>query len=418
MPEASIQAAEPTSNRPEPKLLYRRLDRLFGAWKVGRPPQELLETFIEEFFTHLKDHLRLKGAALYSERRDGFALVKQVGGLGPLADEVDRGSPPFSLLAKHRVYIFSDPGAESAPSHFSILPHGDAAAILVGKRPYRHAFFFLLDSGWMREELDFALNTVRAALGSRLMEERVRGSFAEAVEIQQSLLLEDAPDFPGFEFAFRSIPADEVGGDFYDFIPFDNDIMAVSIGDASGHGLPAALLVRDVVTGLRMGFAKDMKIIPVFEKLNKVIYGSHMSSRFVSVFYGEMEANGNLIFVNAGHLAPLLFLKDRVVPLSTGGTVIGPIREPRFKRGFAHIDRGATLVLMTDGLIERRNSAGEDFGDERFKGLISEHLRLPTEALLDKVFETVLAWGGGAPWEDDASLVLIRRLEGSAPKPR
>src|SRR6185503_7881038 len=136
-------------------------------------------------------------------------------------------------------------------------------------------------------------------------------------------------------------------GDFYDFVPFDQEILVIAIWDASGHGLPAALLVRDVVTGLRMGIEKDMKMGYAFRKLNRVIHRSNLSSRFVSVFYGELEANGNLLYVNGGHQPPLLFLKREIVPLTTGGTVIGPLPEVKFKRGFAHVDRGATLFLCT-----------------------------------------------------------------------
>ena len=95
--------------------------------------------------------------------------------------------------------------------------------------------------------------------------------------------------FAGYDLAARSVAADEVGGDFYDFEDFGSDMLGVSIGDASGHGLPAALLVRDVVTGLRMGIEKELKVAHVFEKLNRVIHRSRLSSRFVSVFYGELE---------------------------------------------------------------------------------------------------------------------------------
>jgi sigma-B regulation protein RsbU (phosphoserine phosphatase) len=207
----------------------------------------------------------------------------------------------------------------------------------VGRRPKRHAIVFLLGDGWVREELDFALNTVRAALGSRLTDERVRGSVREAAEIQQSLLLEEPPEFPGFDIACRSIPAEEVGGDFYDFLDFGGqEMLGLAIGDASGHGLPAALLVRDIVTGLRMGIEKDLKVAYVFSKLNRVIHRSNLSSRFVSVFYGELEGDGNIIYVNAGHYPPVLFFKNPTGPLqqvelSTGGTVIGPLPEARFR---------------------------------------------------------------------------------------
>ena len=145
------------------------------------------------------------------------------------------------------------------PTAWACSPASRSRPSSSGRRPTRHILFYLLDTGWQFDELDFSLNTVRAAVGSRLFDARVRGSVREAAEIQQSLL-EEPPDFPGFDLAARSVPAEEVGGDFFDFHAFDEDMLGVSIGDASGHGLPAALLVRDVVTGLRMGLEKELKI--------------------------------------------------------------------------------------------------------------------------------------------------------------
>jgi phosphoserine phosphatase RsbU/P len=412
---------EPGPAKLEAKLLYRRLDRLFGAWERARPQGELLEAFVDELFATLKDDLRIRAAFLYAEKRDGFELVKKLGETsgGVVAETLDPSSAPLSLIFKHRVYIFADPDAEGSPYRLELLPRSASAGILVGKRPDRHVFFFLLGEGWVREEVDFALNTVRAALTSRLIEERVRGTFEEAAEIQQSLLMEEAPDFSGYEIACRSVPAEEVGGDFFDFMSFDNEILGIAIGDASGHGLPAALLVRDVVTGLRMGIEKDMKMGYAFEKLNRVIHRSNLSSRFVSVFYGELEGNGNLLYVNAGHQTPLLFLKDQVMPLTTGGTVIGPLPEARFKRGFAHVDRGATLLLCTDGIIERRNGAGEFYGEDRLKHLVGGMRGAHAQDILDKIFQSVMTWGNNSPWEDDATVVVLRRLEkGEAPAPK
>jgi len=90
--------------------------------------------------------------------------------------------------------------------------------------------------------------------------------------------------------------------------------------------------------------------------------------------------------------------------------VIGPLPTVRFKRGFAHVDRGATLVMMTDGIIERRDRNGEFFGEDRLTQLIQRSLHLSAEDLLDVLFDTVVAWGGGTPWEDDATIVIVKRL--------
>jgi sigma-B regulation protein RsbU (phosphoserine phosphatase) len=403
------------------KLLYRRLDALFGSLKTRRPQPKLLETFLEDAFASLKDDLRLRGGLLYAERRDNFALVKAVGEPGqPLAETLDPVQPPLAEVARHRVYIFRDPEAEGSPQRLGLLPRAAVAGLLVGQRPLRHVVFFMLADGWQMEELDFALNTIRASLDARLVDARVRGSFREAAEIQQSLLVEEPPRFPGYDLAARSVAAEEVGGDFYDFHSFNGDMLGLSIGDASGHGLPAALLVRDVVTGLRMGIEKELKIAHVFEKLNRVIHRSRLSSRFVSVFYGELERDGNLVYVNAGHQPPILFFREQRpgqpsdLELTVGGTVIGPLPEARFRRGFVRVHPGEVLLMLTDGILERRDKAGEFFGLDRVRAIVRERQEEPAAAILERLFEAALAWGEGRPWEDDATIVVVKREASAA----
>ena len=399
------------------KLLYRRLDALFGSLKTRRPQSKLIESFVEDALGSLKDDLHLRAGLVYAERRDNFALVKTLGEAGvPVAEALESTHAPIAELARHRVYIWSAPEAAGSPQALGMLPRGPAAGLMVGQRPQRYAILFMLADGWQLEELDFALNTIRASLDARLVDARVRGSFREAAEIQQSLLVEEPPAFTGYELAARSLPAEEVGGDFYDFYDLGESTLGLAIGDASGHGLPAALLVRDVVTGLRMGIEKELKVAHVFEKLNRVIHRSRLSSRFVSVFYAELERDGNLVYVNAGHQPPMLFFKDDVpgkvseIELSNGGTVIGPLPEARFQRGFARLHPGEVLLLLTDGILERRDKSGEFFGVERVRATVREHQAQPAETILAKLFDAALAWGDGRPWEDDATIVVVKRV--------
>jgi len=400
------------------KLLYRRLDALFGELKPRRQQSKLLEAFLEESFARLRDDLKLLGGLLYVERRDSFVLARAVGDVAaPPAESLDPSRLPLEAVFRHRVYIFGNPDAEDSPVRSGLFPRAAVAGLVVGERPQRFALFFLLGYGWEMDALDFALNTIRTALDARLVDARVRGSFREAAEIQRSLLIEEPPAFPGFDIACRSVPTEEVGGDFYDFHVLDEDTLGLAIGDASGHGLPAALLVRDVVTGLRMGIEKELKVAHVFAKLNRVIHRSRLSSRFVSVFYGELEADGNLVYVNAGHPPPVVFFRHPKpgrpadAELATGGTVIGPLPEVRFRRGFARVHPGEVLLLLTDGILERRDASGEFFGTERIRTLVREHEHETARQILDHVFETARAWGGARTWEDDATVLVVKRDE-------
>jgi len=413
---APSRTTEISTSMDRAKRLYRRLDALFGELKPKRQQPRHLEAFAAEAFESLGDDLWLKGGLVYVERRDGFALLSAVGETaGSPLETLDPEQPPLLPVIDHRVYIFAEPGDRATPAALGLVSPNAMAGLVVGRRPQRFCFFFLLDVGWEREELDFALNTIRAALDARLVDARVRGSFKEAAEIQRSLLFEDPPDFAGYDIACHSLATDEVGGDFYDFHDLGGDVYGVAIGDASGHGLPAALVVRDVVTGLRMGIEKELKIAHVFAKLNRVIHRSRLSSRFVSVFYAEVEADGNIVYVNAGHPPPILFFRSarpgRPVDqeLSVGGTVIGPLPEVRFRRGFARLHPGEVLVMCTDGILERPDSSGEFYGTGHLRRIVQAHRDGSAKEILDRIFEDVTAYGNGRPWDDDATVVVVKR---------
>ena len=211
------------------------------------------------------------------------------------------------------------------------------------------------------------------------------------------------------KIAGRSQPAELVGGDLYDYFNFDEDGFGVCIGDASGHGLPAALLVRDVVTGLRMGLEKHMKMVYTFKKLNNVIYQSVYSTRFISIFYAEIEKDGIIQFVNAGHPAPILFDGNKFSELESTGLIFGALPEIQLTRGFAQITPGSVLVLYTDGIIERKSPTIEDFSIDRLKEVIKANYKKNPQEILDEIFAASDNFGARAKWEDDATVVVIKR---------
>ena len=395
----------------DPRILYRELDGLLKRGiESGRQQSVILDSFPEESLRALGERLHLKAALFYQERDDSLVLEKMVGDPGgEVARSLDLSLRSLQMVFRNRAYVFEDPDSECSPYHDGILPRSATAAVLVGRRPNRYLLFYILRDGWAYEELSFTLNVIRSALGMRLLGERLRGSFKEAAAVQQSLLPDEPPIFNGYDIACNSVAADEVSGDFYDFFPFSNGVLGIAIGDASGHGLPAALLVRDVVTGLRMGLEKDLKPTRVLEKLNHVIHRSMLSSRFVSLFYGELESTGNFLYVNAGQLPPLIFSKNSVESLQKGGIVIGPLPEVSFKHGITNIEPGALLLLCTDGINERRNSQGAFFGETHLEHIVRSNMGKSAQEILDLLFASAYDFGGKRSWDDDATAVVIIR---------
>jgi sigma-B regulation protein RsbU (phosphoserine phosphatase) len=262
----------------------------------------------------------------------------------------------------------------------------------------------------MREEIEFCLNAVRTLLNYRLRSEAMKNDMQQAAVIQQSLLPISPPQIAGYETAGRSCPAEVVGGDFFDFSVFGDDVFSVAVGDASGHGLPAALLVRDVVTGLRMGVEKEMQMAEAMKKLNRVIHRSTLSTRFVSLFYGEIESNGNIFYVNAGHPPPLLVCDSKVKQLDATGTILGAVPEVSLRRAFACFEPGAILVLYTDGLLERLNNDDEQFDLPRLTKLIVQHQQKSAQEIVDVIHQTVFDFGSQAKWQDDVTAVVVKKV--------
>jgi sigma-B regulation protein RsbU (phosphoserine phosphatase) len=269
---------------------------------------------------------------------------------------------------------------------------------------------FRLESGWEREILELSLNAIRNTLNYIRTSRRVGAVFQEAQEIQKSLLPKSDPVFEGYDIAGRSLPAELVGGDLYDYIAFDQEVLGIAIGDASGHGLPAALLARDVLTGLRMGAEREFKISGLLAKLNRVINASTLSTRFISLVFGELERNGTFVYVNAGHNPPMLLKGSGIEELSTGGTILGPVPDAVFRRGFAFIERGDVMVLYTDGLVEREDPGGEPFDKKRLIETVREYRDRPALAIVDEIFIRTYHYGANEKWRDDATAVVVKRL--------
>jgi sigma-B regulation protein RsbU (phosphoserine phosphatase) len=288
-------------------------------------------------------------------------------------------------------------------------PDGTLALLPLGSDGWMMALGFDGDRGEMNAASALALaSPIAHAVSQRLRHRELEDLLEQARAIQVSLL-PPTPAFGDFDIAAVSLPARVVGGDVYDMQRIDEDTLAISVADASGHGLPAALQARDVVTGLRMGAQRDLKITYIIERLNRVIYQSGLTSRFVSLIFGELELNGTLTYINAGHPPALLLTDEGLQELSIGGGLLGPQPDALFKRGFAHVDRGAALLLYTDGAVEHGTTAGDPFGMERLGAWLAEWRDGPAQPALDDLVKRLQRHGGDAPFEDDITLVFVRR---------
>ncbi len=392
-----------------PKSFYRELDALLARIDKNSSGKDFLPSIIVELEENFGQDLRIFDGSIYEQRDRDFILTFSTG-KNQWVKKVSTETFNIQQVLEHGTFIYDNSNhehrCELLDSESNIVP----AAMSVNSPEGQWLIVFGLRDGWVREEVTLFLNAMRTALNYRLFSDIIKNELQQTVQIQKSLLPKKSPKFPGFEMYGRSIPAELVGGDFFEYFEFEEGTLGVSVGDASGHGLPAALLVRDVVMGLRMGLAGEYKIVHTMKKLNRVIQQSTYSSNFVSVFIAELEKNGHLFYVNAGHPSPFLVSGKTVTDLGPTGLVLGFLKDIDLQRSHIYMEPHSVLVLYSDGLFERQDSNEVQFGEENIKQLVVQNQHLTPREIVDIILKSAFDFGNNHNWEDDVTIVIIKRL--------
>ncbi len=282
------------------------------------------------------------------------------------------------------------------------------------------------------EKLLFFLLLVEllATLKSALERERhARQEFLErelriAEQVQERLFPQRAPRMETLECAGVCRPARGVGGDYYDFLPLEDGRMGLAVGDVSGKGLSAALLMASLQGSLRSLAAADgARVDEIVGDVNRQLCSLTEANRFVTLFFGIYDDHRReLSCVNAGHNAPMLLRAgaDGASPerLRSGGTVLGFFPEAGWRSQSLHLAPGDLLVAVTDGVVEAANAANEEFGERRLAQVVAASRTLPADELCREVLARVAEFLAGLPAADDLTVVVARGLPpGSAPRP-
>ena len=389
--------------------LMKKVERLVATIQKVGDVESTVRRVAGEIIAQFRAELGLVGGRVYQREQSDYVVRDTFGEAKPLEPGVrlPRTYAPIDACITNGVVYMEpdDPGVDRALEE--TLGVREFACIEVGDEEYILAFN--VDPVASRDDIVFSLQILRHAINQKLRQERIEEVFREARKIQASILPRKAPAYPPFEMAGQVAPMDRVAGDFFDLIPITDKILGIAIADVSGHGLPAALQVRDVHMGLRMGMARDFKIVRTVERLNGIIHKSTLTSRFVALFYGELELNGTFIYVNAGHIAPFHLPPDGPARfLGEGGPVLGPLADATYERGFVKMKPGDLLVMFTDGIVEAlRESDGEEFGTDRLLEVTRELQGKKATEVVQGIFERIESWTGGAPPEDDRTVLVV-----------
>ena len=252
-----------------------------------------------------------------------------------------------------------------------------------------------------------------------LARERLTREMETAREIQERLLPDSAPHLTGFEVTGTSIPSREVGGDYFDFIVQGPDRMGVAVGDVSGKGMPAALLMSNLQASLHGQVIHPSSVADVVSRVNDLIVRSTDPHMFATFFYGVLDtAAGTLTSVNAGHNPPMVLRADGTVEeLRKGGLLLGMVEDVEYVQEEVTLAPGEVVVLYTDGITEAVGPSAEEddpdamFGEDQLEDVVRRHAHLPAVGIKEAILAAVAEHTAGVAQSDDITLVVIRRQD-------
>jgi len=258
-----------------------------------------------------------------------------------------------------------------------------------------------------------AIRVESARLAEVEQAERImKRDLSQAAEIQRGILPETAPNVSGLDLAGFNAPCRTVGGDYYGFFTYPGRRVALALGDVSGKGMPAALMVMAFEARLRVLAEDPGNAASLVQRLNKVTCANCPSNRFITFFYGILDpSKGDLSFANAGHNPPVLVrASGKVEMLEGGGPVLGILDIAQYPEERTKFGPGDLLVIYSDGVTEANSTTEEEYGEERLIEVLTRHRNEPADTIVKAVMDSVAQFALGAPQADDITVVVAKRV--------
>ena len=244
--------------------------------------------------------------------------------------------------------------------------------------------------------------------------EVIQRELAIAREVQQRLFPQSYPQIPDLEYCGTCRPAREVGGDYYDFLLLPHQNLGIAIGDVSGKGIPASLLMASLQACLRgQTMAGSTSIHRLMENIDHLIYAATPSNRYATFFYGQYDPDlRRLTYVNAGHNAPIILRYSHssyeCLRLEVGEPPVGLLPHCQYESAYVDLQPGDTLVFFTDGISEAMNSADEEWGECCLIEAATNSIACRPAEMVQEIFRAADAFTAGAPQHDDMTVVVAR----------
>jgi len=283
--------------------------------------------------------------------------------------------------------------------------------IFLGERPVKRDY---TDS-----DLEFIYSIGTLAIisleNNRLFQEALEKQKMEedlliARDIQRNLLPQTLPEYEKYDIAALNVSSKQVGGDYYDVIPLDDDKFYIAIADVSGKGVPASLMMANIQAFLKVICRQGIMIDEATGMINDLVTANSSEGRFITFFWGYIDIKKNtLTYVNAGHNPPYLFRDDKIIKLEKGGIILG-VMETMTPYIFEEVQlkKDDALILYTDGVSEALNLEFEEYSEERLQKVAKKNIAKTADEILDGIKEDVQIFTQGNAQSDDITMIVIK----------
>jgi sigma-B regulation protein RsbU (phosphoserine phosphatase) len=408
-------------------LLLRWLDRRFfrEAYDAEHVMGELAESvrtivdpdrLLSTVNQRIADTLHVPRVAAFVRRNGSFAPAHA---LGPVPEPVAADDPLLAGLREGRPLRVKDGGAGRLREVRLLLPLAVKNRLLgflaLGERqaeaPYAPSDIRLLQSLAAQTALALENGQLTAQVARETaLRARMDREVEIAREVQEGLFPQRRPEVPGLRYAGYCRPARGVGGDYYDVLELPGGL-GVAVGDVSGKGIPAALLMACLQASLRaQALMAPAELGALMTRLNALLYDASPGNRYATLFYGHYDAaSRRLAYVNAGHNEPVILRPDgSVARLPAGGPVVGLLPATAYEPGVVGLGPGDLLVGFTDGVSEAMNAADEEWGEESLIAALRGCAREEPDAVVKALMAGADRFAAGAPQHDDMTLIVLR----------
>ena len=286
----------------------------------------------------------------------------------------------------------------------------------LSEEPYSPNDVRLLQSVAAQTGLALEVARLTTAIGEEIAQrERLNRELEIAREVQERLFPQELARIPGLDYCGACRPALGVGGDYYDFLALPGERLGIALGDVSGKGIAAALMMASLQASLRAEAARGAdNLAAVVGNVNRLVYDASTANRYATFFYAQYDtARRQLTYVNAGHNPPLLFRggpAGEVIPLKTGGMVVGLLRDVAYAQDTIALAEGDLLVAYTDGISETMNNSDEEWGEANLIDTVRQCHGLKTRETIGRIMEAADRFAAGARQHDDMTLSVLRVL--------